>query len=362
MAQPGTAQISVNESVSLELLSKKVPHSLFPQGFPGSNPGRGVFYYLMTRKILIAAPAYFDDAAIAIFQQLGEVTLREMNREELLEYIAEYEILAIRVNTQIDQELLDAAKKLKVIATGTTGINHIDVEYAKKKGIEVISLQGANTTATAEHALALLLSLVRNIPAAHTSLKSGVWNRAAFIGTELQGKKLGIIGFGRIGRDIGVLAQAFGMQILAYDPYLKEEVFTQAKVTRINHLEDIFSQADVLTLHLLLTEETRNLVNTEKLTLMKPHSFLINCSRGEIVSESDLLNALKKKQIAGAALDVFVSEPLSEESALISYAQQHHNLIITPHIAGSTREAIHEAGLFVAQKTQEFFAGKKQVE
>ncbi|MEK6939089.1 MAG: hydroxyacid dehydrogenase [Nanoarchaeota archaeon] len=309
----------------------------------------------MTKKTLITAPAYFDADAVALFQQLGEVTAKELSREKLLQEVQDYEILAIRVDTIVDKKIIDAATKLKVIATGTTGINHIDVEYAKKKVIEVISLQGANTNSTAEHALALLLSLARKIPAAHSSLLSGRWHRADFIGTELYGKKLGVIGFGRIGKDIAVLAQAFGMHILAYDPYLKDEVFYQAKVKRLTTIEDIFLEADMITLHLLLTEETRGMVNKEKLQLMKPTSFLINCSRGEVLSEADLLQVLEEGKIAGAALDVFSAEPLPAEHPLLNYARKNDNLIITPHIAGSTREAVHEAGRFVATKTLEFF-------
>lgn len=309
----------------------------------------------MTKKILITAPAYFDETATALFQQLGEVTVKEVSQEELLREVHNYDVLAIRVDTTIDKQILDAATKLKVIASGTTGVNHIDVEYAKKKGVEVISLQGANTIATAEHALALMLSLMRNVPAAHSSLLSGKWNRAAFIGTELFGKKLGIVGFGRIGRDIAKVAIHFGMQILAYDPYLPEQVFAEHNATSITSLDEIFSQADIITLHVLLTEETKNMVNTKKLALMKSTAVLINCSRGEIVSEADLVAALKSKKIAGAALDVFVQEPLPADSQLIDYAQQHHNLILTPHIAGSTKEAIRDAGCFVATKTQEYF-------
>jgi len=313
----------------------------------------------MTRKILITAPAYFDDTAMAVFQQLGEVTAQELTREELLHHIAEYEVLAIRVDTVIDQKILDAAVRLKVIATGTTGINHIDLDYAKKKGVEVISLQGANTVATAEHSLALLLSLARRIPAAQASLLSGKWQRAAFIGTELYGKTLGIVGFGRIGRDIAELAQHFGLRIFAYDPYLPEKVFADSKVTRITSMEQIFTEADIITLHVLLTEETKGLINKKLFSLMKPTALLINCSRGEIISEPDLLQALEQKQIAGAALDVFVTEPLPVTDPLIVYAQQNNNLVLTPHIAGSTKEAVHQAGFFVATKTQEFFAGKK---
>src|SRR3989338_7861479 len=186
----------------------------------------------MKRKILITAPAYFDEIAIDLFQQLGEVTIRELSREELLQRITEYEVLAIRVDTTVDKELIDTAKSLKVIATGTTGVNHIDVEYAKKKGIEVISIQGANTIATAEHTLALLLSLVRKISTAHASIMDGKWQRAAFIGTELSGKKIGIVGFGRIGRDLAKVALHLGMRILAYDPYLPESVFTDFQAHR----------------------------------------------------------------------------------------------------------------------------------
>ncbi|MDO8511137.1 MAG: hydroxyacid dehydrogenase [Nanoarchaeota archaeon] len=312
----------------------------------------------MTKKILITAPAYFDEAAVTLFRQLGEVTVREMSREELLRQVADFTVLAIRVDTFIDKELIDAARNLKVIATGTTGVNHIDVEYAKKKGIEVISLQGANTIATTEHTLALLLSLVRKIPTAHASIMDGKWQRSAFIGTELSGKKLGIVGFGRIGRDIAKVALHLGMRILAYDPYLPESVFTDCQATRITSMDTIFAEADVITLHVLLTDETRNLVNKQRLALMKPTSVLINCSRGEIVSESDLLQALDEKKIAGAALDVFVTEPLFADNPLIRYAQENHNLILTPHIAGSTKESIREAGLYLAVKIEEFFTGE----
>lgn len=312
-------------------------------------------------KILITAPAYFDQDAVSVFQQVGEVTAQELSREELLRCIHEYDILAIRVNTTADQILLDAAVRLQVIATATTGTDHIDMDYAKKKGIEVIALQGANTTATAEHAMALLLSLVRKIPAAHASLLEGNWQRSAFIGTELQGKKLGVVGFGRIGREIAKRAQAFGMDILAYDPYLPEAAFSDFDATRIEDIDEIFSEADAITLHVLLTEETKNLVNKEKLALMKPTAVLLNCSRGEVVAERDLVHALEQKQIAGAALDVFATEPLPPDSVLIRYAKKHSNLVLTPHIAGSTHEAIHDAGLYVATKTKEFFEKRGKI-
>ncbi len=307
----------------------------------------------MRYKTIITAPAYFDQDSVNAFEEFSEVTIKQYPHGDLLKHVAHYHILAIRVETKVDKELLDAAKQLKVIATATIGIDHIDVGYAKQKGIKVISLQGANTTATAEHAMALLLSLIRKIPSAYTSLLRGNWNREQYIGTQLAGKKLGIVGFGRIGREIAAMARAFGMEILAYDPYLKPEDFVKNHANQMN-LEVLLQEADVVTLHVLLTEETRGFMNKEKFALMKPTAILINCSRGEVIVEKHLIYALEHKNLAGAALDVFETEPLPKESILTHYATHHDNLIITPHIASSTNEAIHEAGIEIAKKTKEF--------
>ncbi|MBI5072757.1 hydroxyacid dehydrogenase [Candidatus Woesearchaeota archaeon] len=307
-----------------------------------------------TLKTLITSPAYFDQDAVRAFEAFSHVTVKQFSREELLKNISEYHILAIRVDTKVDKELLTHAKNLKVIATATTGTDHIDIAFAKENGIEVFSLTGANTTATAEHALALLLSLSRKIPAAHTSLLHGNWDRASFIGTQLSGKKLGVVGFGRIGREIAARARAFGMQILAYDPYLKDADFANNHATKMD-MNALLQEADVITLHVLLTDETRGFINAKKLALLKPTAILLNCSRGEVIVEQDLVHALQHKKIAGAALDVFSHEPLSQESELISYAKSYDNLVLTPHIVGSTWEAIHDAGLAVAAQTKAFF-------
>jgi D-3-phosphoglycerate dehydrogenase len=311
----------------------------------------------MKYKTLITAPAYFDKSAVDVFKEFSDVTVTQLSREELIKIIGDYHLLAIRVDTKVDKTLLDTAKHMKVIATATTGTDHIDMEYAKQKGIEVISLQGANTTATAEHAMALLLSLVRKIPAAHTSLLYGKWDRAAYIGTQLSGKKLGVVGFGRIGREIAARARAFGMQILAYDPYLKQEDFEKNHAVQ-TELSSLLAQADAVTLHVFLTDETKGFMDKKKLSLMKPTAILLNCSRGEVVVEQDLVQALQHKKIGGAALDVFAHEPLSQDSELISYAKLHDNLLLTPHIAGSTWESLHDAGLEVAKKAKEFLDKK----
>lgn len=307
-----------------------------------------------TLKTLITNPAYFDKDAIAAFEAFSTVTVKQFSRVELLQHIANYHILVIRVDTKIDKELISHAKNLKVIATATIGTDHIDLAFTKEKGIQVFSLQGVNTTATAEHAFALMLSLIRKIPAAHHSLLDGKWDRASFIGTQLFGKKLGVVGFGRIGREIALRAQAFGMQILAYDPYLKEEDFTKNNATKME-LNLLLQEADIITLHVLLTDETRGFINAQRLALLKPTAVLLNCSRGEVIVEEDLVFALQHKKIAGAALDVFSSEPLSKENVLVSYAKNHDTLLLTPHIGGSTFESIHQAGLAVAAQTKAFF-------
>jgi len=303
-------------------------------------------------KTLITAPEYYDSDAVALFKTLGDVTIKKCNHDELVKIIPEYAVLAIRVETKVDKAMIDAGKNLKVIATATTGIDHIDTVYAKQKGIEVISLQGANTVATAEYSFALLLSVIRKIPAAHNSLVRGKWNRAEFMGTQLLGKKLGVIGFGRIGREIAKRAQAFGMSILAYDPYLTDDVFAQNNAKKMQ-MDDLLREADVVTLHVFLTDETRGFMNKSKFQLMKKNAVLINCSRGEVVNDANLVEALDKKTIAAACLDVFSQEPLPETNVLTRYAKTHDNLLITPHIAGSTFESLHEAGIFVAQKTKE---------
>jgi D-3-phosphoglycerate dehydrogenase / 2-oxoglutarate reductase len=304
-------------------------------------------------KTLITAPAYFDDATVAVFASFSQVTKESMNREQLLESIADYTILAIRVDTVVDKELLDKATHLKIIASATTGLNHIDVDYAKEKGIEVISLQGANTAPTAEHVFALMLSLLRKIPVAFGSILGGKWDREQFIGTGLEGKKLGIVGFGRIGQHVGRFASAFGMKLLAYDPYLPDEQFAANNATKME-LDDLMKEADVITLHMFLSDETKGMFTLEKLKLMKKTAVLINCSRGGVLVEEDLVTALGNGYFAGAALDVFTEEPLPASSMYVSYAKAHSNLLLTPHIAGSTYEAVHEAGMSLVEKVKEF--------
>jgi D-3-phosphoglycerate dehydrogenase / 2-oxoglutarate reductase len=306
-------------------------------------------------KTLITAPCYFPDDSLEVFRSFSDVTAKPIKRDGLLEEISEYDILVIRVGTAVDKELLDNATNLKVIATATIGLNHIDLDYAKEKGVEILSLEGANTAPTAEHVMGLMLALLRKIPQAHLSVILGKWNREQFMGTTLEGKKLGIVGFGRIGRHVGKFARAFGMELLAYDPYLPDDQFAANGAVK-KELNDLMKESDVVTLHMFLSDETKGMFNLEKLKLMKKNAFLLNCSRGAVLVEEDLVTALSTQVIKGAALDVYCEEPLPAGNVLVKYASTHDNLILTPHIAASTTEAAHEAAMTVANKTKEFLS------
>jgi len=304
-------------------------------------------------KSLILAPEYFNESARNVFSSFSEVDVKKLDKFELLSFIKDYEVIAIRVDTKVDKDFLNAATKLKVIVTATIGLDHIDVEYAKSLGIEVVSLQGGNVVPTAEYVFALMLSLLRKVPSAHSNILKGKWERHNFIGENLSGKVLGVVGFGRIGQHVAKIAQAFGMKVVAYDPYVDVHVFVNNNVQRLS-MNDVLACSDVVTLHMLLTEETKGMFTKEKFEIMKNNAVFVNCSRGGVVDESALVNALESKAIGGAALDVFVDEPLSQYSRLVEYAELYDNLILTPHIAGSTKESVHEAGLDVAEKARRF--------
>ena len=310
-------------------------------------------------KTLITVADYFDEDSRNIFQDLGEVDIIENSRdlrESVMNIIEEYDVLAIKVDFKVDKEMLDKARNLKVIASATTGVDHIDLDYAKRKGVEVIFLKGANTSATAEYVFALLFSLYRRVYPAQNSLLQGKWDRVSYIGDNFNEKVFGIVGLGKIGRHVAKIANGFGMKVVAYDPYLSASVFRENNVEKME-LDDLLKVSDVVTLHTFLTDETRKMFNMSKFELMKNNSVLINCSRGEVVNDEDLVKALKEKVIAGAALDVFDLEPLEENHILVKNAKILKNLVISPHLAGSTKESVNESGKFVAQNTKAFLMG-----
>jgi D-3-phosphoglycerate dehydrogenase len=253
---------------------------------------------------------------------------------ELPAALGEAHALIVRSETQVTDELLANAPHLVVVARAGIGVDNIDVDAATRRGIAVLNAPGANTVSAAEHAVALLLALQRRIPGAVHSMREGGWDRKAFAGSELRGKTIGIVGLGRIGQHVAGLARAFGMTVIAHDPFLPEERARELNIS-LSPLHELLAASDVVTLHLPLTEETQDLIDRERIARMKRGAVLINTARGGLVNEQALIDALESGAIGGAALDVFEPEPLPAESPL----RRTKGLILTPHLAASTTEA-----------------------
>lgn len=308
-------------------------------------------------RLLVVSPEYFPEDILSELKSFANVDSKKLSRDELLNEIEKYDAVLTRVDVKFDKEILERARNLKVIGSATTGIDHINVEYANSKGIKVVNLSGAHTIPTAEHTFSLILSLVRKIPWAYESLKRGEWDRKRFFGIELEGKTLGTIGFGKIGSRVARYAKTFGMNVLTYDPYINKDLANEIGV-KVTTLDDVLQNSDVITIHAFLSPETRKMISFDAFARMKPTTFLINAARGEIVDGEALLDTLKNNKISGAALDVFDEEPLPPTSRLIEYAKNNDNLIITPHIAASTKEAVHNAAKEIVQKIKEFLSNQ----
>lgn len=299
----------------------------------------------MTR-ILITDPMHED--GIKLLKEVGRVNVKTgMTNEQLLREIGDYDVLVVRSATKVSREVIEAGKKLKVIARAGVGLDNIDVEAAKRRNIKVVNSPEALTIAVAELTLGLMLSLARQIPSADFSTKQGRWEKAKFMGTELRDRTLGIVGTGRIGRAVGYKARAFFMNLLAYDIAPNEE-FKERTGCKYVDLQTLLKGSDFVTLHVALTPRTRHMIGKRELGLMKPTAFLINTSRGEVIDEAALIEALREKRIAGAALDVYEKEP-----PLNSPLLKLDNVVLTPHIGASTIEAQREAGVVVARKIKE---------
>ena len=253
--------------------------------------------------------------------------------DELKKIVGEYEGLIVRSSTQVSSEIVASAVKMKVIGRAGAGVDNIDCDAATRRGIIVMNTPGGNTISTAEHTVSLLLSLARNIPQACDSIRQGKWERKKFTGMELFGKTIGIIGLGKIGREVAIRCQAFAMKTIGFDPVLSEEVATKLNINLVS-LEELYAQADVITVHTPLNDETRGLIGDDQIKACKPGVRIINCARGGIVDEGALLRGLQSGKIGGAALDVFEHEPPSGSELL-----QHPRLIATPHLGASTEEA-----------------------
>ena len=273
----------------------------------------------------------------------------KLQPEELAEKMKDADGVIVRSATRITAELMDRAEKLRVIGRAGVGVDNIDVKAATERGIVVMNAPDGNTITTAEHTIALLVSMARNVPQAHAKLQSGVWDKKSFVGVELNGKTLGVIGLGRIGKHVAKIAAGFGMRILAFDPFISGEQAKDLGI-EIGTLDDVFSNADFVTIHTPVTEETRGIVGRDAFAKMKKGVRLVNCARGGLVDETALLEAIENGTVANAALDVYSTEPLPPDSPLLG----NDKIITTPHLGASTTEAQEGVALTVAEQMRDY--------
>jgi len=274
------------------------------------------------------------------------VTIRiGLSEKDLVQIIPEFSALVVRSQTKVTADVLKAGGKLRVVGRAGVGVDNVDVETATRRGVVVLNAPGGNTVSTAEHAFSLLLCVARKIPQADAAVRGGKWDRKNLEGVELYNKTLGVIGVGRIGSELARRAIAFGMRVVAYDPYLSATRARALQVEFVDELDDLLAEADFISLHTPLTPETRHILNAARLRKTKRGVRIINCARGGLIDEPALVNALQDQHVAAAALDVFEKEPLPNDSALRSAP----NLILTPHLGASTAEAQESVGIEIAQ-------------
>ncbi|HEY0673426.1 MAG TPA: phosphoglycerate dehydrogenase [Longimicrobiales bacterium] len=301
----------------------------------------------MTQKFAVLIADAINAAALQPLQQDGRFTLIEkpgLKGEELARAIEGVDAVVVRSGTRITRESLKYASQLKVIGRAGVGVDNIDVEAATELGVAVLNAPSGNTISAAELTLALLLALVRKLPAADRSMRAGEWDRKSFSGIELYGKTLGLVGAGRIGSEVARRARAFGMHVVAYDPYLTAERAAALDIEQ-GTLPEVLQRADVVSFHVPLTEATANLIGARELELLKPSAFLVNAARGGVINETALHEALSKKRIAGAAFDVFEQEPLPADNPLRSLP----NVVLTPHLGAATAEAQQNVAIEIAE-------------
>jgi D-3-phosphoglycerate dehydrogenase len=265
--------------------------------------------------------------------------------------LGEADALIVRSGTQVNAEVLDGPSRLKAIARAGVGVDNIDVAAATRRGIVVMNTPGGNTVSTAEHTMALLLALARNVPQAHASLQGGRWDRNTFTGTQLEGKVLGIIGLGRVGLAVARRALAFGMRVVGFDPFLTPERAAELGVESAPHLADLWPRCEFITLHTPLSPETRNVIDAKALDAMRPGVRIINCARGGLIDEPALRAALDAGKVAGAAIDVFDPEPPTADNPLVG----HPKVLVTPHLGASTEEAQVAVAVEAARLLIDFF-------
>jgi D-3-phosphoglycerate dehydrogenase len=306
-----------------------------------------MFKILISDKLGDAGLALLDKATDAAYNMKTG-----LSKQELMACIPEYDALIIRSGTQVDADVLTAASQLKVVGRAGIGVDNVDVETATRQNILVMNTPGSNSIATAEQTMTLMLAVTRHTIPAHNSLAAGEWNRAQFTGTELHGKVLGIVGFGRVGRLVAERAKAFGMTVLAHDPFVKAEEGKKLGVSLVG-LDRVFSQADYLTLHTAVTPQTTKMINCPTIKKMKKGVIIINVARGKLIDEAALAEALQDGHVKAAALDVYSSEPPAAENPLLGLP----NVLHTPHLGASTTEAQHNVATQIVSQVLDYLRG-----
>jgi len=311
----------------------------------------GMVKKLDRMKVLIADE--INEDGINELKEAAEVIVQtDITSGELISSIEDFNAVIIRSRTKVTREVIEAASKLKIIARAGVGVDNVDVEAATEKGIMVVNAPESASVTVAELTIGLILDLARRISIADRSVKNGKWEKNKFMGMELAGKTLGIIGMGRIGTQVAIRCKAFAMNILVYDPYLPPNTASKLNVNVVD-LETLLKNADIITIHVPLTSKTKHLISKDEFNLMKENAFIVNCARGGIINEEDLYDALSEGKIGGAALDVFEKEPPKNNPLLTL-----DNLVTTPHIGASTIEAQRDAALIVAKEIKRFFNGE----
>lgn len=302
-------------------------------------------------KVIVCDP--ISPKGIELFQQCEQLEVvvlpKPPSEDELIELVKDAFALAVRSETKVTRRVLEAARELKVVGRAGVGVDNVDIEAATERGVVVMNTPGGNTISTAELTFSMMMALARKIPQAHLSMTQGRWDRKKFKGTELNGKTLGILGMGRIGGEVAKRAIAFGMRVMSYDPYLTLARAKELQVELMDELDEIYSAADFITVHMPMTDETRGMLNSAAFARMKDGVRLLNCARGGIINENDLLAAIESGKVAGAALDVYESEPLDESSPIRS----NDKIIMTPHLGASTEEAQESVGIEVAEQIKD---------
>ncbi len=307
-------------------------------------------FFMTNARVLVSDP--LAEEGLEILKKAFDVDVKtDLKEDELCRIIGDYDALLVRSSTDVNARVIEAGNKLKFIGRAGVGVDNIDMDAATRKGIIVANAPEGNTLAATEHTMAMMQSLARNIPQANASLKSKEWKRSRFMGVELNEKTLGIVGFGRIGREVAKRANAMDMRCVAYDPFITKERAAQLGVEMMS-VEDLFKIADVITVHTPLIKETRHLINAKSIATMKDGVRIINCARGGIIDEKALYDAIRCGKVAGAALDVFEEEP-PLESPLLTLDQ----VIATPHLGASTVEAQQNVAVSVAKQCIEVLNG-----